>query len=67
MPMTDAEETLAQISDELLGYREGKPEDLLDMVRDLRKLEKAKELVDSREALIAAANNLIDTLEDCGI
>lgn len=67
MPMTAQDELLAQLSEELLGYREGSPKDMLDKARQLRELEQVKELVDSKDDILEAADQLRAVLSDCGI
>lgn len=47
------DEQMAILSEEILGYREGKLTDMIDKVRELKKLELVKEFVDIRDEVIS--------------
>jgi len=63
--MTAPEELIARISEALLGYREGSPKDILNKANELKELESAKYLVESKESIITLAASLSLVLDKC--
>ena len=66
LQLPELSEQINQLSEALVGYREGSFEELIAKARQLRELETMQELLDHKDEIIEAIDRLQGIFSDCG-